>query len=57
MNMALEVVLLIVQLFLNQVQIIFDMVLDKQIVKIIVFDKSRVLCVLSCWKSQVVFWR
>jgi hypothetical protein len=34
-NMELEVVLLIVQLFLNQEQIIFDMVLDKQIVKLV----------------------
>jgi hypothetical protein len=31
--MELEVVLLIVQLFLNQEQIIFDKALDKQIVK------------------------
>ena len=34
MNMGPEVVLLIVQLFLNQEQIIFDMVLDKQIVQL-----------------------
>jgi hypothetical protein len=33
--MELEVVLLIVQLFLNQEQIIFDKVLDKQIVKLV----------------------